>query len=73
MFTPATKAAAGDHDENIDMTATETLIGADLAHKVKEITIRIYEDMLVVNRVHIPHFASEGQIEFRDTGFKQRD
>ena len=42
LFTPATKAAAGDHDENIDMAVTESLIGADLALAVKEMTIRIY-------------------------------
>jgi len=43
LFTPATKAAAGDHDENIDMAATEALIGAGLAQRVKKKTIRIYE------------------------------
>ncbi len=33
IFTPATKAAAGDHDENIDYAAVESLIGPELARR----------------------------------------
>lgn len=43
IFTPATKAAVGDHDENIDFSATCDLIGKDLAEKVRDLTIRIYQ------------------------------
>ena len=43
IYTPATKAAAGDHDINIDYEMTESLIGKELAKKVKEISIDIYE------------------------------
>ena len=42
IFTPATKAAAGQHDENISFSQTEQLIGADLAAKVRDTAISIY-------------------------------
>lgn len=44
IFTPATKAAAGDHDENIGFDETVRLIGAPLAAKVRELAIRIYAE-----------------------------
>ena len=43
IYTPATKAAAGDHDINIDYEMTESLIGKELAKRVKEISINIYK------------------------------
>ena len=43
IFTPATKANSGDHDENINYKKTESIIGEDLASKVKEISIKIYK------------------------------
>ena len=43
IYTPATKAAAGDHDINIDYEMTESLIGEELAKRVKEISINIYK------------------------------
>ena len=43
IYTPATKAAAGDHDINIDYEMTESLIGKELAKRVKEISIGIYK------------------------------
>ena len=42
IFTPATKAEAGDHDENIDFDRTGQLIGPELAEKVRDIAIRLY-------------------------------
>ena len=42
IFTPATKAEAGQHDENISFSQTEQLIGADLAAKVRDTAISIY-------------------------------
>ena len=42
IFTPATKAEAGDHDENINFAQASRIIGADLAEKVKDISIRLY-------------------------------
>ena len=43
LFTPATKADAGDHDENISFEKTVKLIGHDLAARVRDCSIRIYE------------------------------
>ena len=43
IFTPATKAAAGEHDENISFAETERLIGAPLAAQVRETAIALYE------------------------------
>ena len=43
LFTPASKAEAGDHDENISFETVVDLIGADLAARVRDISIEIYE------------------------------
>ncbi|PLX69167.1 MAG: phosphoribosylaminoimidazolesuccinocarboxamide synthase [Denitrovibrio sp.] len=43
LFTPATKAEVGDHDENISFETMCEIIGSDKAHKLKELTIKIYE------------------------------
>jgi phosphoribosylaminoimidazole-succinocarboxamide synthase len=43
IFTPATKSAEG-HDENISFEQAAGLIGADLAAKVREISIRLYRE-----------------------------
>jgi phosphoribosylaminoimidazole-succinocarboxamide synthase len=43
IFTPATKAAEG-HDENITFAQAEKLIGAQLAAKVREVSIRLYRE-----------------------------
>ena len=42
IFTPATKAEMGEHDENIDFVRAAEMIGADLAAKVREISIALY-------------------------------
>jgi phosphoribosylaminoimidazole-succinocarboxamide synthase len=42
IFTPATKAAIGDHDENISFAATEKLIGAARAREVRDAALAIY-------------------------------
>ncbi len=52
IFTPATKAEIGDHDENIDYATVERLIGVDLAKKVKETTLRLYREAAAFARVH---------------------
>jgi len=43
IFTPATKAALGEHDENVDFAAVEAEIGTDLAVRVRDLTLAIYE------------------------------
>jgi phosphoribosylaminoimidazole-succinocarboxamide synthase len=42
IFTPATKAAVGDHDENIDFGRMCDMIGTELAERVRDLTIQIY-------------------------------
>jgi phosphoribosylaminoimidazole-succinocarboxamide synthase len=43
IYTPAAKAAAGDHDENITFEQTVDLIGLDLATRMRDISIRLYQ------------------------------
>ena len=43
IFTPATKAESG-HDENISFEQVEKLIGAELARKVRDVSIRLYKE-----------------------------
>ncbi len=42
IFTPATKAEAGEHDENIDFATCEKIIGTARAHEVRDIAIKLY-------------------------------
>jgi phosphoribosylaminoimidazole-succinocarboxamide synthase len=42
LFTPSTKAAVGDHDENISFEETKKLLGAEMAEKVKNATLALY-------------------------------
>ncbi len=42
IFTPATKAAVGDHDENVSFAAVVTEIGADSANSLRDKTIDLY-------------------------------
>jgi phosphoribosylaminoimidazole-succinocarboxamide synthase len=44
IFTPSTKAAVGQHDENISFEKAAGILGRDLAEKVKQATIAIYKD-----------------------------
>lgn len=43
LFTPATKAAVGDHDENVPFARVSAMIGDELASTVRDISIQIYE------------------------------
>jgi phosphoribosylaminoimidazole-succinocarboxamide synthase len=42
LFTPSTKAAVGDHDENISFEEAKKLLGAEMAEKVKTATLALY-------------------------------
>src|SRR5580692_799839 len=42
IFTPATKAALGAHDENISFAEVSDLIGAPLAQQVREVALALY-------------------------------
>lgn len=44
IFTPSTKAAVGDHDENISFEQAADLLGEALAKQVREVSIRLYQE-----------------------------
>jgi phosphoribosylaminoimidazole-succinocarboxamide synthase len=44
IFTPSTKAAVGQHDENISFEKAAEILGRDMAEQVKQATIAIYKD-----------------------------
>jgi phosphoribosylaminoimidazole-succinocarboxamide synthase len=62
IFTPATKAEVGAHDENISFAQVEKMIGKDLAAKVREVSIRLYQEAA--------DFARKRGIIIADTKFE---
>lgn len=42
LFTPSTKAPMGEHDENISFAETEKIVGAEIAAKVRDLSIQLY-------------------------------
>ncbi len=44
IYTPSSKAAVGEHDENIDYAATIDIVGEDLAKQIKEISLKLYTE-----------------------------
>jgi phosphoribosylaminoimidazole-succinocarboxamide synthase len=44
IFTPATKAPAGQHDENISFEEAEKIVGAEMAAKVRSVSIQLYSE-----------------------------
>ncbi|MCT1873567.1 phosphoribosylaminoimidazolesuccinocarboxamide synthase [Brevibacterium luteolum] len=62
IFTPATKAELGDHDENISFDKTVELLGEDDAELLRDITLRIY--------TRAEEIARERRIILADTKFE---
>ncbi len=62
VFTPSTKAAVGDHDENIDFDRMQELIGPELAVRVRDISLAIY--------LRAGAYARERGIIIADTKFE---
>jgi phosphoribosylaminoimidazole-succinocarboxamide synthase len=62
IFTPATKAEIGAHDENISFAQVEKMIGRELAAKVRDVSIRLY--------CEAADFARERGIIIADTKFE---
>jgi len=62
LFTPSNKAAAGQHDVNIDFESIAAQIGQDLAEKLRDVSIKIY-------RYAVGHAATRGII-IADTKFE---
>jgi phosphoribosylaminoimidazole-succinocarboxamide synthase len=44
IFTPATKAPAGQHDENISFEEAAKIVGKEMAEKVRAVSIRLYSE-----------------------------
>jgi phosphoribosylaminoimidazole-succinocarboxamide synthase len=44
IFTPSTKAAVGEHDENISFEKVAELLGRDIAERVRNATLAVYKD-----------------------------
>jgi phosphoribosylaminoimidazole-succinocarboxamide synthase len=44
IFTPATKAAIGDHDENVSFDFMAAELGDDLSQRIRSIAIRLYQE-----------------------------
>jgi len=62
IFTPSTKAAVGDHDENIDFASMCEIIGSDLATRVRDVSLQLYREAAA--------FALEKGIIIADTKFE---
>jgi phosphoribosylaminoimidazole-succinocarboxamide synthase len=62
IFTPATKAAVGEHDENIDFDTTVSLLGRPLAEQVRDTAIKLYQEAA--------KYALERGIIIADTKFE---
>ncbi len=43
IYTPAAKAAVGEHDENITYERTVEMVGPELAARIRDISIRLYQ------------------------------
>ena len=48
IFTPAAKAQAGEHDENISYERVVEMIGPDLARQIRDISIAIYQEAAAI-------------------------
>jgi phosphoribosylaminoimidazole-succinocarboxamide synthase len=62
IFTPATKAAIGDHDINIDFDAAAAIVGKDHAEALRQYTLKLYSEAA--------EFASSRGIILADTKFE---
>lgn len=62
IYTPSSKAAVGDHDENISFEQTIPLLGKEIAEKIKQVSIALYTEAAL--------FAKEKGIIIADTKFE---
>jgi phosphoribosylaminoimidazole-succinocarboxamide synthase len=62
IYTPSTKASVGAHDQNIDFAASEELLGADIAGRVRDASLRLYTEAA--------DYALERGIIIADTKFE---
>ena len=62
IYTPSTKAAVDQHDENVAFSQTVALVGQDLAAQVRDASLKIYKEAAA--------FAKERGIIIADTKFE---
>ena len=62
IFTPSTKAAQGDHDENITLDEVKSRIGTALAERIREVSLELYDQA--------SQYARERGIIIADTKFE---
>ena len=62
IYTPSSKAAQGEHDENIDFDATVKLVGKELAEQVRDVSLKLY--------AKARDYAAERGIIIADTKFE---
>jgi phosphoribosylaminoimidazole-succinocarboxamide synthase len=62
IFTPSTKAAVGDHDENVSFEKVVELIGEELAERIRAVTLRLYAEAAA--------YAAQRGIIIADTKFE---
>ncbi len=62
IYTPSTKAAVDQHDENVTFEATVDLIGRDLAEKVRDASLTLYREAAA--------YAKDRGIIIADTKFE---
>jgi len=62
IYTPSTKAAVGDHDENIPFAETIPLLGEEMATRVRDVSIKLYTEAA--------EYAKQRGIIIADTKFE---
>lgn len=62
IFTPSTKAAVGDHDENVTFDEVIKQVGSDMAKQIRSVSLAIYEQAC--------HYARQRGVIIADTKFE---
>ena len=62
IYTPSSKAAVGEHDENINFEQTEDLLGSEIASQVRDVSLQLYKEASA--------YALERGIIIADTKFE---
>jgi len=62
IYTPSSKAAVGEHDENINFAKTEELLGSDIATQIRDVSLQLYKEASA--------YALERGIIIADTKFE---
>lgn len=76
IFTPATKAALGEHDENVSLAQVAATVGDELAHRLRDLTLAVYSlaegisrdagILLADTKLELGHDPSTGRLVLGD-------